>query len=157
MPWRIVGELIFSIPFLTLSLDWGEWSLTSGWVCRLQLLLDLASSVILGSESRGTHDRVLLSQIQDSPNLEARSQYLYPQEQSGPVIPPGTGFPFRRLLRFAGLRWRYSIPAPHGRSELQSHLPKRRIGLSSGILHHVLWYRVNNVSEECIVSIFRVV
>jgi hypothetical protein len=33
-----------------------------------------------------------------------------PQEQGGPVIPPGTGFPFRRLLRLAGLRWRYSNP-----------------------------------------------
>jgi hypothetical protein len=37
-----------------------------------------------------------------------------PQEQNGPVIPPGTGFPFRRLLRLAGLRWRYSNPPPHG-------------------------------------------
>jgi hypothetical protein len=36
-----------------------------------------------------------------------------PQEQGGPVIPPGTGFPFRRLLRLAGLRWRYSKPPPH--------------------------------------------
>jgi hypothetical protein len=30
-----------------------------------------------------------------------------PQEQGDPVITPGTGFPFRRLLRLAGLRWRY--------------------------------------------------
>jgi hypothetical protein len=36
------------------------------------------------------------------------------QEQSGPVIPPGTGFLFRRLLRLAGLRYRYSKPPPHG-------------------------------------------
>jgi hypothetical protein len=36
-----------------------------------------------------------------------------PQEQGGPVIPPGTGFPFRRLLRLSGLRWRYSNPAVH--------------------------------------------
>jgi hypothetical protein len=28
-----------------------------------------------------------------------------PQEQGGPVIPPGTGFPFCRLLRLARLRW----------------------------------------------------
>jgi hypothetical protein len=35
------------------------------------------------------------------------------QEEGGPVIPPGTGFPFRRLLRLAGLRWRYSTPPPH--------------------------------------------
>jgi hypothetical protein len=37
-----------------------------------------------------------------------------PQEQGGPVIPPGTGFPFRRLLRLAGLRWRYSNQPPRG-------------------------------------------
>jgi hypothetical protein len=38
-----------------------------------------------------------------------------PQEQGGLDIPPGTGFPFRRLLRLAKLlQWRYSIPPPHG-------------------------------------------
>jgi hypothetical protein len=31
-----------------------------------------------------------------------------PQEQGGPVITPGTGIPFRRLLRLAGLQWKYS-------------------------------------------------
>jgi hypothetical protein len=36
-----------------------------------------------------------------------------PQEQGGPVIPPGTGFPFRRLLQLAGLRRRYSNPPLH--------------------------------------------
>jgi hypothetical protein len=63
-------------------------SLTRGRVCRLQLLLVLASAVILGSESRGTRDQILLNQFRD--------------------------FPFRRLLRLAGLQWRYSIPPPHG-------------------------------------------
>jgi hypothetical protein len=42
------------------------------------------------------------------------SRIYIPQEQSGPVIPPGTGFPFRRLLRLARLRWRYSNPPPGG-------------------------------------------
>jgi hypothetical protein len=28
-------------------------------------------------------------------------------------MPPGTGFPFRRFLRLAELRWRYSNPPPH--------------------------------------------
>jgi hypothetical protein len=37
-----------------------------------------------------------------------------PQEQGGPVILPGTGFPFRRLLRLAELQWRYWTPPPHG-------------------------------------------
>jgi hypothetical protein len=64
-------------------------SLTRGRVCRLQLLLVLANSVILKSESRGTHDHILLSQIRDSPNLEGqvpvfisprnRVARLYPQ------------------------------------------------------------------------------
>jgi hypothetical protein len=40
--------------------------------------------------------------------------YKYiPQEQGGPVITPGTGFPLRRLLRLAGLRWRYLTPPQH--------------------------------------------
>jgi hypothetical protein len=43
---------------------WGALS-DEGRVCRLQLLLALASAVILGSESRGTFDHILLSQIRD--------------------------------------------------------------------------------------------
>jgi hypothetical protein len=37
-----------------------------------------------------------------------------PQWQGGPVITPGTGFPFRGLLSLTGLRLRYSNPPPHG-------------------------------------------
>jgi hypothetical protein len=36
-----------------------------------------------------------------------------PQEQGGPVIPLGSGFPFRHLKRLAGLRWTYSIQPSH--------------------------------------------
>jgi hypothetical protein len=59
-------------------------SLARGWVCRLQLLLALATSIILRSESRRTHGHILRFQILVSPNLEIRSPYLYP---------PGTGWP----------------------------------------------------------------
>jgi hypothetical protein len=55
---------------------YGAPSLTRERFCRLQLLLTLASAVFLGSESLGTRDHILLSQI------------WY--------------FPFRRLLRLAG-------------------------------------------------------
>jgi hypothetical protein len=49
------------------------------------------------------------------PNLEAQVPVLIsPQVQGGPVVPPDTGFPFRRLLRLAELRWSYSNPPPHG-------------------------------------------
>jgi hypothetical protein len=37
-----------------------------------------------------------------------RSQYLYPPGTGWPVTLPGTGLPFRRLLRLEGLWWRYS-------------------------------------------------
>jgi hypothetical protein len=39
-----------------------------------------------------------------------------PQEQGGPVIPPDTGFPFRRLLWLAGLRWMYWTPPSYNSS-----------------------------------------
>jgi hypothetical protein len=42
-----------------------------------------------------------------------------PQEQAGPVIHPGTRFPFRRLLRLAGPRWRYSSPPPRGPNNIR--------------------------------------
>jgi hypothetical protein len=58
-----------------------------GALCRLQLLLSLASAVILGFESSGTRDYILLPQIPD--------------------------FPFCRLLRLAGLRWRWSTTPSH--------------------------------------------
>jgi hypothetical protein len=38
------------------------------------------------------------------------------QWQGGPVIPPGTEFPFHRFLRLAGLRGRYCNPPPHERA-----------------------------------------
>jgi hypothetical protein len=40
-----------------------QTSLMRGRVCRLQVLLALASAVIFGSDSRGTRDQILRSQI----------------------------------------------------------------------------------------------
>jgi hypothetical protein len=50
----------------------GASYLTRGRVCCLQLRLVLASAEILGFESRGTHDYILLSQIRDSLNLKSQ-------------------------------------------------------------------------------------
>jgi hypothetical protein len=60
-------------------------------VCRLQLLLVLFRAVILRSESRGTRDHILLSQIRDSQTWRARSPYLYPPGTGWPSYTPGTG------------------------------------------------------------------
>jgi hypothetical protein len=48
------------------------------------------------------------------PIWSTRSLYLCPPVTGWPIIPPGIGFPFRRLLRLTGLRWRFSDPPPHG-------------------------------------------
>jgi hypothetical protein len=82
-PWDSRPVILFQLntcghsPYVTSSL-------TIGWVCSLQFLLALASAVIFRSESRGNHDHILLSQIRDSPKMEARIPYLYI---------PGTGWP----------------------------------------------------------------
>jgi hypothetical protein len=71
-------------------------SLTRGWVCNLlvQSLLGLARAVTPGSKSLRTHDHILLSHLRlPQPGGPGPRIYI-PQEQGGPVIPPGTGFPF---------------------------------------------------------------
>jgi hypothetical protein len=79
-------------------------TLTRGRICNLlvQLLLDLARAVTLGSKSRRTHDHILLSHLRPPQPGGPGSRIYIPQEQGGPVIPPSTGFPFCRLLRLAG-------------------------------------------------------
>jgi hypothetical protein len=83
--WGLWPDIYLSLTITALFL-WAS-SLTRGRVWLLYMLLALTSVVFLGSESLGTRDHILLSQIWD--------------------------FPFRRLLRLAGSRWRYSTPPPH--------------------------------------------
>jgi hypothetical protein len=85
-------------------------SLKRGRVCYLLLLLILANAVPLESESCRTQDHILLPQFLRLPQPGESGPRIYiPQEQGGLDIPPSTGFPFRRLLRLAELRWRYSM------------------------------------------------
>jgi hypothetical protein len=87
-----------------------------GWICNLlvQLLLGLARAVTLGSKSRRTHGHILLSHLRlAQPGGPGPRIYIL-QEQGGPVLPPGTWFPFCRPLRLAGIRWKYSNLPPHG-------------------------------------------
>jgi hypothetical protein len=65
----------FNIPYVTSSLR-------RGWVCRLQLLLAFARAVNLRSESRGTHDHILLSQIRVSPTWAIVLQWPCLQSRS---------------------------------------------------------------------------
>jgi hypothetical protein len=86
-------------------------SLTKGRVCRLQLLLDLASAVIFRSESRGTYDNILQSWIWDSPNLEVQVPIFIFLRSTVAKLYPQAFVSFFCLLRLAGLRWRYSNPS----------------------------------------------
>jgi hypothetical protein len=60
----------------------GALSLMRERVCRLQLLRVLARAVILGSESRGSRNHILLSQIRDSPILEGQVPvFIFPRNR----------------------------------------------------------------------------
>jgi hypothetical protein len=62
------------------------------------------------------------------------------QEQGGPVIPPGTGVPFRSLLRLAGLRRRCSRYLPW-LGPLRKHI------VTALLLLHVHSFRDNVFTE----------
>jgi hypothetical protein len=62
--------------------------LTRRRVCRLAL----AGAVIIGSESHGTHDHILLSQIRDSPNLEDQVPvFISPRNRVAQLHPKALG------------------------------------------------------------------
>jgi hypothetical protein len=82
-----VEPQIFIAVWQLRSCFYGAPSLARGRVCLLYMLLALASAVFLGSESLGTRDHILQSQIWD--------------------------FPFCRLLGLAGSRWRCLCPVFH--------------------------------------------
>jgi hypothetical protein len=101
--------------------------LMRGWVYHLQLLLVLARAVILGSESRGIHGHILGPQIRDSPNLEGQvTVFITPRNRVAQLYPQALGS-FRRLLRLAGLRWRYSNPLTYGVNSVLTSCPAYNI------------------------------
>jgi hypothetical protein len=68
------------------------FSLTRGWVCYLQLLLVLASLVILRSEFRVTHDHILLFQIRDSHKLDGQVPlFISPRNRVARLYPQALG------------------------------------------------------------------
>jgi hypothetical protein len=91
----------------------GDPLLTRGRICLLYMMLALASAVFLRSESLGTSDHFLLSQIWD--------------------------FPFRRLLQLAGSLWRYSTPPPHG--YLPSEAESESYVTTDGQSASLSWYK----------------
>jgi hypothetical protein len=67
-------------------------TMTKGRLCRLQPLLVLASAVVLLSESRETHDYILLSQIRYFPNLEGQVPvFISPRNRVAQLYPQALG------------------------------------------------------------------
>jgi hypothetical protein len=59
------------------------------------IVAGLASAVILKSESRGTHDHILLSQIRDSTNLEGQVPvFISPRNRMAQLYPQALGYLF---------------------------------------------------------------
>jgi hypothetical protein len=74
-------------------------SLKRGWVCNflVQLLLDFARAITLGSKSLRTNSHILLSHLR-LPKPRGPDPRIHI-----PSIPTGTGFSFPRLLGLTGI------------------------------------------------------
>jgi hypothetical protein len=107
---EVTATFFFSVSQLWVS-SCSTPSLTRGRVCNLlvQLFLGHTRAVTLGSKSRRTRNHTSLSHLRLP---QPGGPGYIPLEQGGPVIPPGTVFPFRRLFQIPGLRLRYSNPRP---------------------------------------------
>jgi hypothetical protein len=81
-----------------------------GWVCCLQLLLALASVIILGSESRVVHDHILLPQVGDSPQPGGPGPCNHiSQGQGDPIIPQAVGYSAVKSESELLYDWRFTV------------------------------------------------
>jgi hypothetical protein len=96
-----------------------------GWVCRLQLLLALASVVILRSESRGTRDHILLFLIRDSADLEGQVPvFISPKNRVAQLYPQALGSHFVASYDPQGYGGLFD-PASTGESSSQANVRVR--------------------------------
>jgi hypothetical protein len=98
----------------------------------------ICSAITQWSESRRTSNHTLLSHLRLPQPRGPGSRIYNPQEKGGPVIPPGIGFPLRRLLRLivsgyktncspvahciSGNETANSIRNPHVRTAFLTHI-----------------------------------
>jgi hypothetical protein len=105
-----VGMLLSEI-FGLVSIGRPLWREDGSAICR---------AITQWSESLRTRNQTLLSHLRLPQPGGPGSRIYIPQEQGGPVIPPGTGFPLRRLLRLASYDLRgygggiLTLPLPGG-------------------------------------------
>jgi hypothetical protein len=81
-------DQIFITVTQLLVCSYGAVSLTRERVCRLQLVLVLASAVNLGSESSGIRNHILVSQIRHYPILEGQVPvFIFPRNRVARFYP----------------------------------------------------------------------
>jgi hypothetical protein len=110
-----------------------------GLVCRLQLLLAVASAVILGFESRVTHDHILLTEIRDSPNLEGQVQvFIFPRNRVTRLYPQTLGSLF--IASYYSQGYGGGIPNRLHASQSQSHIASDSQSVSqSALVSSPIW------------------
>jgi hypothetical protein len=79
--------------------------------------------------------------IWDSTNLEGQVPvFISPRNRLPHLYPSGTGFPFRCLLRLAGLRWGYSNPPPHGLLDFKAKVALRLMVSQYILMSSPFWF-----------------
>jgi hypothetical protein len=79
----------------------------------------VCSAITQWSDSRIIGNHTLLSLLRLYPNLEGKAPvFIPPRNRVAQLYPWALGSHLRRLLRLAGLRWRYSNPPPRFVSSL---------------------------------------
>jgi hypothetical protein len=107
-PPSVAQDQIF-VTVRQLQVRWcGAPSLMKGWVCHLTI----AAGPRQRSHSwvwvpRYSWPYFTISDLRLTQPGGPGPPFYIPQEQGGPVIPPGTRFPFCCLLWLAGIQWRY--------------------------------------------------
>jgi hypothetical protein len=78
-----------------------------------------------------SHERTGLSiTIAAGPRQRSHSRVRVPWDSQYILLPQIRDFPFRRHLRLAGIRWRYSTPPPHGMASFWSERPLHSVSVS---------------------------
>jgi hypothetical protein len=74
----------------------------------------------------------------DRPGLKPRTAAVGSQRLTAYAMAWPFLVPFRRLLRLAGSRWRYSTPPPHGLGDMLKNLPCKTVVLLTTIYNSML-------------------
>jgi hypothetical protein len=99
---------------LTTDGEWASlsWNKAPIWGLRSEFYYRQTVAVLLMSGALSDERTGLSFTVAAGPRQRSHSRVRFPWNHI--LLYQIREFPFRHLLRFAGLRWRYSTPPPHG-------------------------------------------